>query len=457
MSTPPIQPLERLQVSDGLLLTADRWQVAHAYHRQRQNLHFQALNQPGIVCGLHVQVIPAPSEISSQYRDGRWLQVQPGMAIDARGNPIVVPAPITYRIAATPVSSTITIYLVLSYVDPDQLKATNGETTVVQETFRLDERNSPPDELDVELCRIELQPGVVELQMPTDCFFPTANQVDLRFRQIVRSRPQGIVKVAQIETADSETWKTELDFEGLFDGLEALYPQLRGERSVTAIPADAFFLNGISPTPAGAVSLTELQTQLNRHDLLYIRHAQLAKFTPEQVQPIGGYLQQGGTLLIEVPAYQTNLDELMQVQYEVRSALAALRTEPAQLPQLEREFVAELGEITVSVAKEVETLVSSINAFAERVGIQLDGTGQLNGQHPLRSRPFRFVRYPVLNQTTIEVLNWGGIILVIGSLSSGWGYDENLALTRDQIRGAQELGINILNFAWRRRQMMQNG
>ena len=63
----------------------------------------------------------------------------------------------------------------------------------------------------------------------------------------------------------------------------------------------------------------------------------------------------------------------------------------------------------------------------------------------------------MLNQTTIEVLNWGGIILVIGSLSSGWGYDENLALTRDQIRGAQELGINILHFAWRRRMMMQNG
>lgn len=457
MSTPPIQPLERLQVSDGLLLTADRWQVAHAYHRQRQNLHFQALNQPGIVCGLHVQVIPAPSEISSQYRDGRWLQVQPGMAIDAKGNPIVVPSPVTYRIAANPVSSTITVYLVLSYVDPDQLKAITSETTVVQETFRLDERNSPPDELDVELCRIELQPGVVELQMPTNCFFPTANQVDLRFRQIVRSRPQGLIKVAQLETNESETWKTELNFEGLFESLEVLYPQLQSGGSMTNLSLETLSLGGLEPTTPGQVTTAAAQALLTSHELLYMRHSQLADLTAVQTQPIGQYLQQGGTLLIEVPAHQTNLDELMQVQYDVRSALAAIRMEAAQLPHLEREFVAELGEINVSVAKEVEALVGSITAFAEQVGIQLSGTGQLNGQHPLRSRPFRFVRYPVLNQTTIEVLNWGGIILVIGSLSSGWGYDENLALTRDQIRGAQELGINILHFAWRRRMMMQNG
>lgn len=456
MSTPPIQPLERLQVSDGLLLTADRWQVAHAYHRQRQNLHFQALNQPGIVCGLNVQVIPAPSDISSQYRDGRWLQVQPGMAIDAKGNPIVVPAPVTYRIAATPVSSAITVYLVLSYVDPDQLKAIHSETTVVQETFRLDERSSPPDELDVELCRIELQPGVTELHMPSDCFFPTANQVDLRYRQIVRSRPQGVVKVAQLETAESAAWKTGLDFADLFSSLDVLYPQLQSAGSVTSLSPDTLTFSGFEPGNSTPVTAAAAQALLATHDLLYMRHSQFINLTDVQAQPIGQYLQQGGTLLIEVPAYQTNLDELMQVQYDVRSALAAIRMESAQLPHLEREFAAELGEIHVCVAEEVETLVGSIATFAEQVGIQLSGAGQLDGQHPLRSRPFRFVRYPVLNQTTIEVLNWGGIVLIIGSLSGGWGYDENLALTRDQIRGAQELGINILHFAWRRRMMMQH-
>ena len=39
-SIPAIAPLRRLAVRNGLLLDAERWRVAHDYHRQRQNLHF---------------------------------------------------------------------------------------------------------------------------------------------------------------------------------------------------------------------------------------------------------------------------------------------------------------------------------------------------------------------------------------------------------------------------------
>ena len=37
--TPPIQPFERLQATDGLLVNAERWRKAHDYHRRRQNAH----------------------------------------------------------------------------------------------------------------------------------------------------------------------------------------------------------------------------------------------------------------------------------------------------------------------------------------------------------------------------------------------------------------------------------
>jgi hypothetical protein len=92
--------LERLAVKDGLLLTADYWQRAHTYHRHRQNVHYQSLQQPGIVCGLGVSVIPAPADLPAQYRDGRWLQIQSGIAIDLVGNPIIVPQPIDFRITS---------------------------------------------------------------------------------------------------------------------------------------------------------------------------------------------------------------------------------------------------------------------------------------------------------------------------------------------------------------------
>ena len=57
-------------------------------------------NQPGIVFGLGVRSIPAPEYASVQYRDGRWLEIKPGIAIDLQGNPIVVPELETYRIAS---------------------------------------------------------------------------------------------------------------------------------------------------------------------------------------------------------------------------------------------------------------------------------------------------------------------------------------------------------------------
>ena len=124
---PPFQAFERLQIADGLLMTAQRWKSAHDYHRQRQNFHHQSLHQPGVVCGLGVSVIPAPMDVAAQYRDGRWLQVQPGIAIDLLGNPIIVPQPEPFRIQSQPPpGQSLVLYLVVSYVDSDQLLQSVG-------------------------------------------------------------------------------------------------------------------------------------------------------------------------------------------------------------------------------------------------------------------------------------------------------------------------------------------
>ena len=42
----------------------------------------------------------------------------------------------------------------------------------------------------------------------------------------------------------------------------------------------------------------------------------------------------------------------------------------------------------------------------------------------------------------------------MGDLGSAWGLDRELSLPRLVIRTAQELGINILNYARTRRQLM---
>ena len=60
----------------------------------------------------------------------------------------------------------------------------------------------------------------------------------------------------------------------------------------------------------------------------------------------------------------------------------------------------------------------------------------------------------MINQQLIRLLTGGGIILVVGDLAAAWGLDSGLTLPRITIRTAQELGINILQYAWRRRQLI---
>ena len=55
----------------------------------------------------------------------------------------------------------------------------------------------------------------------------------------------------------------------------------------------------------------------------------------------------------------------------------------------------------------------------------------------------------------MKILAKGGIVIIIGNLSSVWEFNPELALPRETIRNAQEMTINILHFAWRRRQMTQ--
>ncbi len=65
-----------------------------------------------------------------------------------------------------------------------------------------------------------------------------------------------------------------------------------------------------------------------------------------------------------------------------------------------------------------------------------------------------FAALPIVNQQLIQMLTGGGIILVVGDIASVWGLDGRLSLPRLTIRTAQELGINILQYAWKRRQFI---
>jgi hypothetical protein len=381
---PPIKPFNRLQASDGLLINAERWRRAHEYLRQRQNAHYQSLNQPGIVCGLGVRIIPAPSTVKAEYRDDRWVQIQPGIAIDLVGNPIVVPTTIDFRFA-TEVSDSepVMVYLVLSYVDPEDLRR-DGQNDIIQETFRIDEKSKRPEASEIELCRLFLQPGSVSISQPSDIFFPGYNNIDLRYRAQAQARPQALVHMAQINHADPEYARSFFNLSYLLQAVEVLYPSLRG---------------------ADEVGQVGIEDDIQEYDLLYFTGKQTLSLNSREFEALKSYLDTGGVLLVDAPLDGTALIESTQT-------LAA---------QLE------------SPLKPLEEL-------------------RLN--HPLRTQPFTFAALPMVNQQVIQLFIGGGIILVVGDLAASWGPDRALTLSRVVIRTAQELGINILQYAWKRRQLL---
>jgi hypothetical protein len=376
--------MKRQQVQDGLLLTAERWQRAHDYNRKRQNLHYQSLNQPGIVCGLGVRAIPAPETVAAEYRDNRWVQIQPGIAIDLEGNLIIVPERINFRIATElKAPEPVTVYLVVQYRDPDQL-GHSPEHEVVQETFRIDERSSPPGRLDVELCRILLIEQQNLISTPTDVFFPGYGDLDLRYRCQAQARPQGLVRIAEVRHNDEACSQNFFNLTYFLRAVEDLYPSLRGTETVDQVL---------------------WEDDLDQYELLYLTGQQGLSLNTHQFSLLSRYLQSGGTLLIDAP-----------------STAAAL--------------------------------IQSSQVLAQKLQISLKSLQESRRDHPLRIKPFLFSALPMVGQNRLQILSGGGIILLIGNLAALWGLDETLNISRTELRTAQELGINFLHFAWKRRQMI---
>ncbi len=445
----PPAPLQRLIVHDGLLLNAHRWQQAHEYHRQRQNIHYQALHQPGIVYGLGVRVIAAPEEIAAQYRDGRWVEVQPGMAIDRQGNPIIVDRAIAFHFSATAREAPVKVYLVLSYVDPAMLQSQSTEE-MVRETFRIDEKTTPASGLEVELCRIELSPGGMTLSASEDVFSPQPNQLDLRYRRQVGARSQGIVQVAYLAQGNESDQAIENNLSCLLQAFLALDPERRGIESVIPITPQ-------SPLPSEDSGERWAENQAlswQEYDFIYLSYAQAVQSNPEQQLSWCSYLAAGGVLLIELWEDQTQIDELSAVQQELEEAIADIG-DTAELQVVKAQLREELAACEVELNRQIEEICASIQSLGLNLGMTTGDSGRLFPWHPLKNQPFLFQILPQIRRYPIRVFHWGGIILVIGDLSLAWGVNGGLELPREKIRNAHEFGINLLHFASRRRQLTQ--
>ena len=388
IDTLQLNPLERLRVYDNLMIDAERWQKAHDYHRKRQNVYYQALNQPGIVHGLGVHKAEPPMEVGAKFKLQPWLKIQPGIAIDWEGNPIIVPHAIDFPLRLPDIvgddPEAIDLFLVASYRDPDNLRRKNtGE--VIQETFRLDQKTSVPTKGEVELCRIKWQPGINQIEIPQNVLSPSLNELDLRHRLTVKNRVQATLNIS---VKDTLSLQSQENLSHLMASVPALYPNFKGAKELNK------------------VVLRTIDTLKTCH-LFFIAGSDVERLDRKEIEVLKEYLAIGGIVLFETSEEQ-NIDN-----------------------------AADL------IAKKF-----SFNFWTWQK--------DLARNHPLRTEPFLFALLPEVNRCPIEVWhNDSGIILVEGELSAAWGFDEELLLSREEIRAAHEFGINMLYFGWRRRNLNQ--
>lgn len=441
---PIIKSFERLQVSDGLMINSERWRLAHEYHQYRQNVQYQSLFLPGIICGLGVAPIAAPADLPAKFRDGRWVQIQPGMAIDLRGNFIVVPTPLDFRISTTAYDAEITIvYLVLSYVDPAKLKRASGNEVLV-ETFRVNEKTDLPLETDIEICRIAIAEGKLEIQTPMDIFSPSVSQLDMRYRLQAQIRPQNLVRVATFGNHQQNTIQEHLHFLG--QSLSSLAPSL----------------SLIEPIGKLDISAELTLSNLSPYHLIYLTHAQVLTINDATQLALREYIAIGGVIIIEAAISNSPLENLLEIYNELQNASNKLRrtsqvqsmAQQSDQSNLQVELQSELEAIAIEIDVATQDL---LNSFHGRIPmeISMQAFSDLERTHPLRSQPFLLPNLSAILQQPMQILTNGGVIVILGKLSPIWSGQSEQTLTRETIRNGQELGINILNYAAQRYGMYQ--
>lgn len=427
---PRLEVFERLQISDGMTINAERWQQAHTYHRQRQNFHYQALYQPGIVYGLGVAPVP-------DQPDGRLLQVQPGVAIDVMGNPIILKAPEEFRITSEPeAGQTLRVYLVVNHVDPDDLRRSAAAKTVA-ETFRLVEKLHL-DPHDVELCRIELQAGVTQIQAPGNLFAPSFNQLDFRNRRPPQPQPQFGIKVGQIsisQPSDADTYKGLTD---LLRSLPGLYPTLQADSVVQVVPAQSL-------SREAAIDC----------QLLHISYRVLLRLPNPAMQRLQMFLARGGVVLTVVDFADFGLLDLLEIGRELRAGLLEAERDRELFEQTGSQLQAEIAANRSAIVRRLSEIEQPLSPVATRLGLSLAESGELPMDHPLRWQPFIFSQLPDRAGHSIVVKNWGGLVLMVGDLTRCWGRNALPPISRETLRSAQEWGINLLHFAAQRHQWTQ--
>lgn len=180
-------PLKRIKPSDGLAITAEVWEEAHEYHRHNHRYHTMLGHGPGILSGLEV-IASDPPDTS--------IYISPGVAIDADGQPIVLPQAVAYDIGQEMEGL---FYVILSYSESqprsDETDEDNGSgPRYIHGEFSISAHATLAEVTGVELARVRRSSRDSVLRDVTSPMRPGLDEIDLRFRREIGAPPE--IKVA---------------------------------------------------------------------------------------------------------------------------------------------------------------------------------------------------------------------------------------------------------------------
>ena len=127
--TIPCRVPPRVHYFPGQVLSAEDFIAEQSYFREKLRQHNRTLHHPGIIEGLAVTL------------DATQVQVSPGLALDAAGNELCVPATQTALLPKTPADVFVVLRYDESAIDPVPVPgppgSDSGTPSRIQETFTL--------------------------------------------------------------------------------------------------------------------------------------------------------------------------------------------------------------------------------------------------------------------------------------------------------------------------------
>ena len=184
--------VRRLVASEGMVVDVTAWNAAHDYHTVHQLRHNISMHRPGITSGLEVVAWDPPDNS---------IIINPGIALDSEGHTVVVADAQRFQLQTNEPGM---LYLVLQYREVPAGEgrgasdSDGGPTNSVIEAYRLEERRELPEDSYIELARIDVSGDGSTITDSLNVVNPTANEIDLRYRQLSGPRPIAYFRIGVV-------------------------------------------------------------------------------------------------------------------------------------------------------------------------------------------------------------------------------------------------------------------